>query len=235
LGSATLRIPSFRGGLDAPEGLVAVRVASTRGVRGRPVLEKRCGICDGCRRLSELAHDLAPDWRVDPDFVVFGGVASESDHSRWVGFVLSGSRPSWPRSTWSVGSSSGGLSRGCWRRAGRSSHGLHSMGAGQRSSFRARAAGTLSFRKSQARTRSVLSATGKTTFTAAVPNHGRRSEPPVAVRGSDSLPSDGSVRGTVCWTCPTSKFGGGSRCNVARARSRLRRDRGPGTWPGLWQ
>lgn len=31
----------------------------------------------GCRRLATLAHDVVPDWRVDPDFVVFGGVASE--------------------------------------------------------------------------------------------------------------------------------------------------------------
>jgi hypothetical protein len=45
----------------------------------RAMLEGRRSVCDGCRNLKALACDLVPDWRVDPDFVVFGGVDSESD------------------------------------------------------------------------------------------------------------------------------------------------------------
>jgi hypothetical protein len=37
------------------------------------------GVIEGCRRLSSLAHQLVPDWRVDSDFVVFGAVASDTD------------------------------------------------------------------------------------------------------------------------------------------------------------
>ena len=33
----------------------------------------------GCRRLASLAHHIVPDWTGDRDFVVFGGVASETD------------------------------------------------------------------------------------------------------------------------------------------------------------
>ena len=33
----------------------------------------------GCRRLASLAHHIVPDWTADPDFVVFGAVASEID------------------------------------------------------------------------------------------------------------------------------------------------------------
>jgi hypothetical protein len=43
------------------------------------VLEDRLGICDGCRRLAGLAHGVVEDWRVDPDFVVVGAFASDSD------------------------------------------------------------------------------------------------------------------------------------------------------------
>ena len=43
------------------------------------VLEDRLGICDGYRRLAGLAHGVVEDWRVDPDFVVFGAFASDSD------------------------------------------------------------------------------------------------------------------------------------------------------------
>ena len=35
---------------------------------------------DGCVHLSHLSHQLVPDWRVDPDLVVFGVVASDCDH-----------------------------------------------------------------------------------------------------------------------------------------------------------
>jgi hypothetical protein len=38
------------------------------------------GIIAGCRKLSGLGFYVVEDWRVDPDFVVFGAVYSETDH-----------------------------------------------------------------------------------------------------------------------------------------------------------
>ena len=35
---------------------------------------------EGCVCLFHLSHDLVPDWRVDPDLVIFGVVASSCDH-----------------------------------------------------------------------------------------------------------------------------------------------------------
>jgi hypothetical protein len=43
------------------------------------IINGELGLIQGCIRLSSLAHDLVPDWRVDQDFVVVGGVASETD------------------------------------------------------------------------------------------------------------------------------------------------------------
>ncbi len=37
-------------------------------------------LIDACVRLAGLAHDLVPSWGDDPDFVVFGLVASDTDH-----------------------------------------------------------------------------------------------------------------------------------------------------------
>ena len=37
------------------------------------------GVLEGCIPLASLAHDVVPDWRVDPDFAVLGAVASEVD------------------------------------------------------------------------------------------------------------------------------------------------------------
>ena len=44
------------------------------------ILQGELGIIAGCRKLSKLGHDLVEDWRVDPDFVTFGNVESETDH-----------------------------------------------------------------------------------------------------------------------------------------------------------
>jgi hypothetical protein len=44
------------------------------------VLAGKIGIIAGCISLSSLAHDMVPDWGEDPDFVLFGAIASESDH-----------------------------------------------------------------------------------------------------------------------------------------------------------
>jgi len=43
------------------------------------VLNGNTGIVEGARELATLGHVLADNWALDPDFVVFGGVASESD------------------------------------------------------------------------------------------------------------------------------------------------------------
>jgi hypothetical protein len=45
----------------------------------RAIIAGKRGICDGCRALARLAFDLVPDWRVDPDFVVFGALDSDAD------------------------------------------------------------------------------------------------------------------------------------------------------------
>jgi hypothetical protein len=50
----------------------AVRVA-------KGILSGQIGVLEGCIPLSTVANRIVPDWWVDPDFVVFGGVASEID------------------------------------------------------------------------------------------------------------------------------------------------------------
>ncbi len=47
--------------------------------RARAVLSGEIGLLEGCIPLASIAHDVVSDWRVDPDFVVFGAVASETD------------------------------------------------------------------------------------------------------------------------------------------------------------
>jgi len=56
----------------------------------RAILDGKRGVCDGCRALTRLAHDIVPDWRVDPDFVVFGALDSDSDR-----FPLGDARRHW--------------------------------------------------------------------------------------------------------------------------------------------
>ena len=46
----------------------------------RAVLDGELNIIEGSIELARYAHDVVPDWRVDPDFVVFGALASETDH-----------------------------------------------------------------------------------------------------------------------------------------------------------
>jgi hypothetical protein len=43
------------------------------------VLEGRLGMLEGCKQLSDLAHALVESWFDDEDFLVFGGIADESD------------------------------------------------------------------------------------------------------------------------------------------------------------
>src|ERR1700736_2516223 len=54
------------------------------------VLDGDVGVIEGSIALAAHAHDVVPDWAADPDFVVFGALASKTDHlpfgevrSRW--------------------------------------------------------------------------------------------------------------------------------------------------------
>lgn len=56
----------------------------------KDMLDGNIGILDGCLSMSTYAHTVVPDWRVDPDFLIFGAIASSIDHlpfgqvrSRW--------------------------------------------------------------------------------------------------------------------------------------------------------
>jgi len=51
----------------------AVRIA-------RAILSGDLGVLEGCIPLASVAPNAVPDWRRDPDFVVFGAVASEIDN-----------------------------------------------------------------------------------------------------------------------------------------------------------
>lgn len=44
------------------------------------VLSGEIGVIEGAVRLASVAYDAVEDWRIDSDFVVFGGLASETDH-----------------------------------------------------------------------------------------------------------------------------------------------------------
>ena len=48
--------------------------------RARAVLAGELDVLYGCVLLAQIADSVVPDWRLDPDFVVFGAVASESDN-----------------------------------------------------------------------------------------------------------------------------------------------------------
>lgn len=43
------------------------------------VLNDEIGFFEGCLRLADLAHALVENWIDDPDFVLFGAIASEVD------------------------------------------------------------------------------------------------------------------------------------------------------------
>jgi hypothetical protein len=44
------------------------------------ILNGEVGLIEGCIRMARLAHEVVPSWVDDPDFVVFGSIASETDH-----------------------------------------------------------------------------------------------------------------------------------------------------------
>jgi len=44
------------------------------------VLDNELGIIEGSIKLAGYAHHVVADWRLDPDFVIFGLIASETDH-----------------------------------------------------------------------------------------------------------------------------------------------------------
>jgi hypothetical protein len=43
------------------------------------VLDGKLSVIEGSRALADYMHDIVPNWSSDPDFVVFGVVASETD------------------------------------------------------------------------------------------------------------------------------------------------------------
>ena len=61
---------------------MATHIATGRAPReavrlARAILSGDLGVLEGCIPLASVAHDVVPDWRVDPDFAIFGAVASE--------------------------------------------------------------------------------------------------------------------------------------------------------------
>ena len=62
----------------------------------REVLTGKCGLIEGCIELAACGHYVVPVWHEDPDFRVFGLIASETDHlpfgnvrTRWAEAALS--------------------------------------------------------------------------------------------------------------------------------------------------
>jgi hypothetical protein len=49
-------------------------------ITAHAVLDNKPGIIEGSRELAKYAHSVVADWRTDPDLVVFGALASETDH-----------------------------------------------------------------------------------------------------------------------------------------------------------
>ena len=46
----------------------------------RAILDHELGMIEGCIALARYAHDVVPNWAIDHDFVVFGAIASSTDH-----------------------------------------------------------------------------------------------------------------------------------------------------------
>jgi Protein of unknown function (DUF2489) len=44
------------------------------------VLDQELGMIEGCIELAAHGHQVVPNWRIDPDFVVFGAISSSTDH-----------------------------------------------------------------------------------------------------------------------------------------------------------
>jgi hypothetical protein len=44
------------------------------------VVDDEVGVIEGSIALAGHAHHIVPDWRVDPDFVIFGALSGETDH-----------------------------------------------------------------------------------------------------------------------------------------------------------
>jgi len=63
--------------MTAPSGSDWARGEAVK--RARAILAGELDVLYGCVVLAEIADGVVPDWRDDPDFVVFGAVASECD------------------------------------------------------------------------------------------------------------------------------------------------------------
>ena len=64
---------------DYPDSSIAWR-KRTAVATAKAVLAGELGLIEGCVALSRVAQGLVPRWHDDPDFLVFGAVASETDH-----------------------------------------------------------------------------------------------------------------------------------------------------------
>ena len=62
--------------MDSPPDMEA-RLAAVAYAKG--ILNETIGLFEGCLRLADLSHALVDSWIDDPDFVLFGGIASEVD------------------------------------------------------------------------------------------------------------------------------------------------------------
>ena len=64
---------------DYPDSSIAWRKRAAVAT-AKAVLTGELGLIEGCVALSQVAHGLVPRWHDDPDFFVFGVVASDTDH-----------------------------------------------------------------------------------------------------------------------------------------------------------
>lgn len=56
----------------------------------KAILNEKIAFFAGCLRLADLAHALVDNWMDDPEFVLFGAIASEVD-----GLPIGGARQHW--------------------------------------------------------------------------------------------------------------------------------------------
>jgi hypothetical protein len=64
---------------DYPDSSIAWRKRAAV-TTAKAVIAGEHSLIEGCVGLSQLAPGLVPQWHDDPDFLVFGVVASDTDH-----------------------------------------------------------------------------------------------------------------------------------------------------------
>lgn len=60
--------------------MISENTRSTLLETARAILAGEIDVIEGSIRLARLAHDVVPNSVLDPDFVVFGALSSETDH-----------------------------------------------------------------------------------------------------------------------------------------------------------